>query len=197
MTKEAQQPFDKLVSTYKRKNFLFNCIKNYEKRFIERTLQSYNLTTNNLLDIGCGAGDYIQTLQKFSKYIHGVDTSSKMLELAPSISHVCYTKSDLMSYPEDQKFTVITCFGVLEFNSNLGGFIQKIGRLAQKGSCIIIMAPRRNIFYWPYMLYHRLRGVNFYPHTSDQIVYHFEQFTKLKDVFKVGPLNFLYVFEVQ
>lgn len=196
MTSEAKSTFDRFVSRYQKKNFFFNAIKKREINTIDQILCPYQQVNTTVLDVGCGVGDYIPILLQYFSFIHGLDNSQKMLQQAPSFPNVTYINSDLLEVPTKKKYEFITCFGVLEFNSNIDIFVNKIRNLSMKGSYIALMAPRANFATFLYRLFHQMQGVRPYYHSPEAILYTFGQFTKLISVTRIGPLNSLYVFQV-
>jgi SAM-dependent methyltransferase len=58
--------------------------KNYkaEADYIESLIKRYNADAASILDLGCGTGNHALLLAKKGYYIHGVDLSASMIELA-------------------------------------------------------------------------------------------------------------------
>lgn len=189
--------FEKYARRYRKKNLFFQAIKKYEIDAIAKTLELYQTQNARVLDIGCGAGDYIPTLLQHFYFILGLDSSQPMLQLAPVHPRVEYINCDFVDFAFTKKYEFVTCFGVLEFNRNAESFIQKIQGATRSGSYIIVMAPRSSLAFYCYKAYHWRQGVKIYFHSHEKLLNSFSSFTDIKEVRPLGPLNSLYVFQAR
>jgi 2-polyprenyl-3-methyl-5-hydroxy-6-metoxy-1,4-benzoquinol methylase len=131
--------------------------------------------TGNLLDIGCGTGEFLNTCKNAKWKTVGIEPDNKTREIASQ-------KYSLEIYPENQlkdfkneSFEIITMWHVLEHVPLLNERIEELKRLIKPNGIIIIAVPNCNskdaqIYkeHWaaydvPRHLYH------FTPHTLEHI----------------------------
>lgn len=105
----------------------------------KKNLVSSHAAKGAILDFGCGTGEFLQTLQKASWEITGVEPSdlarSKAAELTRKKIHVTLREC------ENQKFSTITAWHVLEHVPNLVETIQTLKGLLNKNGTIFIAVP--------------------------------------------------------
>ena len=110
-----------------------------EKRLI-------SLSYGDILDVGCGTGNYIPALTKRGKII-GIDISKNVIEVAMMNGCKNCIAADIFTFSTKKKFDTIT---FLENSLGIGGTIDKIKKLLKKLSIILknggqILAIQRNI----------------------------------------------------
>lgn len=65
---------------------------------------------HSCLDLGCGTGTFTRKLDRFDRYIVGVDLSEEMLEIArEKNAHVQYIQSDMQKFQSERYFDVVLC----------------------------------------------------------------------------------------
>lgn len=119
-----------------------------------------------LLDIGCGTGDYLLSLQDIGWSVHGVEPVEKAAFLAKKSGLFVECKSyEEVEYPE-KYFDVITMWHVLEHFPDPKKVLQKASKMLKDDGLLLVGVPNydsldRNIFkeYWngfeiPLHLYH-------------------------------------------
>jgi len=111
---------------------------------VEKALIS--MCFGEILDIGCGTGNYIPALEKKGEVV-GIDISPKVIDVAKKMGiNNCFV-ADIFSYNESQKYDTITMF---ENNLGMGGTINKTRKLLRKmanllkenGQILIILSGR-------------------------------------------------------
>ncbi|WP_036380890.1 class I SAM-dependent methyltransferase [Muricauda sp. MAR_2010_75] len=126
---DAKESFtDKLYQAVKRKN-LSNKIQ-----LIESQLDS----SESLLDIGAGTGDFLLSARKVGFYVVGVEPNAKARELAAGKG--VELKAELQDII-NQKFQVITLWHVLEHLPNLEEQINRIVSLLKDDGTLIVAVP--------------------------------------------------------
>lgn len=123
---------------------------------VVRTEFIHNLTQhkNDLIDIGCGAGIFTESIAKLGYQVTGIDCSKKLIDLA--ISHAKIDKLDinyqnlnvqeLINYK--QKFSVITCLELIEHTNNPEQIISILSNICQPGGYVFISTLNKNLKSW-------------------------------------------------
>jgi len=124
----------------KRKDTVFNLLEN-----------KVNGTSLKALDVGCGAGHYMRELIDSGFETYGVDISKQMVKVAKSNINQNYNIdanvlcSDCENLPfPDKYFDIITCIGVLEYNSDEVGVLKELKRVIKNDGHVIFTLP--NLF---------------------------------------------------
>ncbi len=134
-----------------------------------------NIPANaSILDIGCGAGFLTNYLAKNGYKVHGIDLSSKSLEVATvndSTKSVIYTQADATSLPFDgSSFDVVCAMDILEHVENPEALIREASRILKPGGLFFFHTFNRNFF--SYLL--AIKGISWFVKNSppDLHVYH-------------------------
>jgi 2-polyprenyl-3-methyl-5-hydroxy-6-metoxy-1,4-benzoquinol methylase len=94
---------------------------------------------NNILDFGCGTGEFISTFRKDGWQIAGVEPSEIAREKATVLSDTSIVKN--IEQINQQKFDVITAWHVIEHVPNLSETIEKLKILLKQDGVIFIAVP--------------------------------------------------------
>lgn len=112
-------------------------------------IEKYVTTSEkNLLDIGCGTGDFLFTAQKKNWSVVGVEPNLKAADLANTKLNAeskIYTSMDALMNTH-QKFSIITLWHVLEHVPDYDQYITKIKSLLHPNGILIIAVPNFNSF---------------------------------------------------
>ncbi len=123
------------------------------KRYFRKTSQLskserklISLSQGDILDVGCGTGNYIPLLAKHGKVL-GFDISQNVIDVAKMNGCKNCIVADIFTFPEKKKFDTIT---FLENNLGIGGSIDKTKELLKKLSNLLkndgqILAISRNL----------------------------------------------------
>jgi len=123
------------------------------KRYFRKTSQLskserklISLSYGDILDVGCGTGNYIPLLAKHGKVL-GFDISQNVIDVAKMNGCKNCIVADIFTFPENKKYDTVT---FLENNLGLGGSIDKTKKLLKKLSILLkkdgqILAISRNL----------------------------------------------------
>jgi 2-polyprenyl-3-methyl-5-hydroxy-6-metoxy-1,4-benzoquinol methylase len=111
---------------------------------LERKLIS--LSYGEILDVGCGTGNYMSLLAKRGKVL-GFDISQNVIDAAKMSGCKNCIVADIFTFSENKKYDTIT---FLENNLGIGGTIDKTRKLLRKISILLkdngqILAISRNL----------------------------------------------------
>lgn len=93
---------------------------------------------SNVLDYGCGTGEFLKHMQSHGWGIAGVEPSKVAREKAEALTQVKISET---LYPDQQKFTAITLWHVLEHVPDLNETLKKFNQLLDKNGTIFIAVP--------------------------------------------------------
>jgi 2-polyprenyl-3-methyl-5-hydroxy-6-metoxy-1,4-benzoquinol methylase len=116
-------------------------------RIIDRT-KKYLKPSDTVLDFGCGTGLISNDIADSVKFIHAIDISSKMIEIAKSkadnrkIQNIFYTHSTIFDERHIKgSFDVILAFYILHLLQDTKKTIQRINDLLKPGGYVISIIP--------------------------------------------------------
>src|SRR5260221_2487885 len=81
-----------------------------EVDYIDRLIKKFHPHAIHLLDVGCGTGRHANLLADRNYFVHGIDLSEQMLEIANNSkrSNPIFSKGDIRNFQLTKKFDVIT-----------------------------------------------------------------------------------------
>lgn len=120
--------------------------KLYEKIKSINLKNKYKMATEGMevgkaLDIGCGVGDYIHTLEKNGWECLGVEPSEEAKAIAKKRIKATIFSSEEQENLPDNSFDLITMWHVLEHVDNLKWQVKQIERLVKHKGRIVIALP--------------------------------------------------------
>ena len=129
---------------------LYQQIKKHTLRSKLKLIDSYKVQNRNLLDIGCGTGDFLYTAQRKGWNIVGVEPNEKASALAQNklgtdVS-IFENLNDLLKNQTLQSFDVITLWHVLEHVPNYDEYISSIKKMLHPDGILIIAVPNYNAY---------------------------------------------------
>ena len=143
MEKASRFDFDAVADKYDQwyKSAKGRMYDHLEKKVISRYIPR-NTRGRNLLEVGCGTGNWSQFFSGYGFVVIGVDVSRRMIDIAKSknISNVSFQVADGHSLPfADEIFDVTAAITTLEFVRNAEVVVQEIVRCTRKpgGSLLI------------------------------------------------------------
>ncbi|MEZ4951192.1 MAG: methyltransferase domain-containing protein [Saprospiraceae bacterium] len=134
--------------------------------FIKNHLKNIDLKNKNLLNIGCGEGDYDPHLAKYVREIHSIDVNQDDLNFAQvsnaSFKNICYQKASAMDLPfEDASFDVIISVDTLEHVGEPEKMLQEISRVVRPDGKVYLTFPTFDfpITYDPINFFRQKKGL--------------------------------------
>lgn len=120
---------------------------------IDFMLKKLPLDAENLLDVGCGRGHWLNTVSSFSKLdVTGCDLYDNV-----ALSKGIYVKGNILCLPfPDKSFDIVTCHHTIEHLRDMGTAISELKRVARKQ--LIIVVPCQKYYYYTMDMH-----INFFP----------------------------------
>lgn len=106
-----------------------------------KLINSFNSSNKNVLDIGCGTGDFLAEAQKNNWTITGIEPNDKARAIANSKTGNKIVDTDILKTLPPHSFDVITLWHVLEHLPNLDDHLALLKRLLKKDGTLIIAVP--------------------------------------------------------
>lgn len=120
---------------------VYHIVKQYTLKRKLKLINSFELESKQLLDIGCGTGDFLQTAKNANWTVCGVEPNPKARDIANSkTTNAVYDAQQLHKF-KDQSFDVITLWHVLEHLPNLEMHIFRLEKLLKPNGRIIVAVP--------------------------------------------------------
>lgn len=140
---------DYISHTDAKRNILEYVYHIIRKKALKRKLDlinSFETENKNLLDIGCGTGDFLETAKKDNWSITGIEPDKNAREIANAkASNKVYETETLMSL-EHHSYDVITLWHVLEHLPDLDNQITIFRNLLKPNGRLIIAVPNYNSY---------------------------------------------------
>ena len=127
---------------------LYQFVKSHALKNKLKLINSFKTSNKNLLDIGCGTGDFLITCLTNGWNVVGVEPNKNARELTNSK----LDKNNLATIFKDvneltsQKFDVITMWHVLEHVPNLNEYILKLKQLLKPNGVLVVAVPNFKSF---------------------------------------------------
>ena len=137
---------DYISHTDSKKSFIdriYQIVKGYTLNKKLALINSFQIEGKNLLDIGCGTGDFLVNCKKGGWNIVGVEPNINAQKLVASkLANDKTAKfySDLLEI-NAEKFDVITMWHVLEHVPNLEEYISKLKSLLKTNGVLVVAVP--------------------------------------------------------
>jgi 2-polyprenyl-3-methyl-5-hydroxy-6-metoxy-1,4-benzoquinol methylase len=97
----------------------------------------------NVLDVACGAGEWLALLRSFGARIHGIDISEKAIEICrkslPDGEFHCGPAEQLPF--ESASFDLVTCLGSLEHFIEPENALREMMRVAKPDASFLLLVP--------------------------------------------------------
>lgn len=111
-----------------------------------KLINCFSKETKNVLDVGCGTGDFLQTAQNNNWKIAGIEPNDKARAIAnEKTNHSVFETDELLKF-EAHRFDVITLWHVLEHLPNLENQITIFKKLLKPNGTLIIAVPNYKSF---------------------------------------------------
>ncbi len=127
---------------------LYQIVKSYALKSKLKLIDSFQTEEKNILDVGCGTGEFLLTCKKGGWNVIGVEPNLNARELAISKLNKNDSSIILSDINEitAQQFDVITLWHVLEHVPNLTKYISKLKSLLKPNGVLLIAVPNYKSF---------------------------------------------------
>jgi len=122
---------------------IYQIVKGYTLNKKIKLINSFKTEKKNILDVGCGTGDFLLKCKNKGWNVVGVEPNSNAYSLAEiKLSTIKPSKifSDITEMTSE-KFDVITLWHVLEHVPNLSAYISKLKSLLKPNGVLVIAVP--------------------------------------------------------
>ena len=106
-----------------------------------RLINSYAVQSKNLLDVGCGTGDFLQVAQQNNWNVSGIEPNEKARGIANKKTNNLVFDSDQLLKFDTASFDVITLWHVLEHLPDLEMHISQFQKFLKPNGTLIIAVP--------------------------------------------------------
>jgi 2-polyprenyl-3-methyl-5-hydroxy-6-metoxy-1,4-benzoquinol methylase len=108
-----------------------------------KLIETQQPNKGNLLDMGCGTGDFLQLAQQNGWQVQGIEPNEKARQIAASkgVTFISGTSEAV-----DQHYDAITLWHVLEHLPNLQQQIKELKRLLKPNGTLVIAVPNYKSF---------------------------------------------------
>ena len=111
-------------------------------------LREMNIRKGRVLDIGCGTGEFLYSVQKLGLEAWGVDFDGNAVKIAKNFYNLkkIFKNSwkDFSQRKDLPKFNIITFFEVLEHLDDIPEFLRFVVRIASPDAYVIFSTPNRS-----------------------------------------------------
>jgi 2-polyprenyl-3-methyl-5-hydroxy-6-metoxy-1,4-benzoquinol methylase len=122
---------------------LYNLVKRHTLKTKRRLINRQLVKPGSILDIGCGTGDFLLTMQKAGWHVTGSEPSDKArIQAETKLGQPIHSDIKLI----DAKFDVITLWHVLEHIPDLQNTFNRITELLTQNGTLIIAVPNHKSF---------------------------------------------------
>lgn len=131
---EAKSIFDKV----------YEFVKTINLKSKYSIIESSKLNTQSsktVLDIGCGAGDFLNFCKNKGWSVSGVEPTDKAREISESKLDIKVSSDLSLNHFQDSSFDVVTMWHVLEHRYDIMETIAELKRIVKPGGLIIIALP--------------------------------------------------------
>lgn len=125
---------------------LYHVVRSISLKRKLKLINSFSSEEKNLLDVGCGTGDFLQIAQQNNWTVSGIEPNDKAREIANTkTNNSVYNTEHLLEFSE-HSFDIITLWHVLEHLPKLDEHISIIKSLLKEQGTLIIAVPNYKSF---------------------------------------------------
>ncbi|QSO51922.1 class I SAM-dependent methyltransferase [Alicyclobacillus curvatus] len=132
------------------------------QKSVERTLVHWMgiHPSHEVLDVGCGPGQFVTLLAQRAEFVTGVDASSDMVERANrnladyGVSNAAVVAGRIQSLPfPDDRFDIVTCLNLLFMYEDPAPLMRELVRVCKPGGQVVLMEPSQSFNPWSAQTY--------------------------------------------
>ena len=125
-------------------------IRTHDSLYIRTVMRTKSLLTNSdiVLDLGCGSGEIGLDIARHVRRVHGIDVSTKMIELANQKAHersVCnveFSQADAFDQRlAGRSFSAVTAFNVFHLVDDIHGVLARLYDVLEPGGLLVSQTP--------------------------------------------------------
>ena len=141
---EYYESEDYISHTDSRRNLfekIYHAVRVYSVKQKVKLISKFSSTGGQLLDVGCGTGDFLRAAQEKQWTVFGIEPNEKARSIAnQKTGDVIFDSDHLFKFDKSQ-FDVITLWHVLEHLPDLEKQLQQLNGLLKPGGVLLIAVP--------------------------------------------------------
>lgn len=156
---KPQPSSDKLPEYYKSEDYIshtdtqrnlfekvYHLVRRYSLKKKLNLINSCSAEGKNLLDVGCGTGDFLQVAQQNNWTVSGIEPNEQARGIANKKTNSSVFETEQLLKFKANSFDVITLWHVLEHVPNLEDHVAVLKKLLTSNGTLIIAVPNYNSF---------------------------------------------------
>ena len=120
---------------------VYHIVRKYALNQKLKLINSFHLESKNLLDFGCGTGDFLQTAFKANWTVFGIEPNQNARDIANKKTNNSVFEIEQLNKFSAHSFDVITLWHVFEHLPNLGYHISVFKKLLKPNGRLVIAVP--------------------------------------------------------
>jgi 2-polyprenyl-3-methyl-5-hydroxy-6-metoxy-1,4-benzoquinol methylase len=121
--------------------YVYHSIRKISLKRKLKLINSFNSESKNLLDIGCGTGDFLETTLKSNWQIVGIEPNEQARQIANSKTNNSVFETEYLANLKPNSFDVITLWHVLEHLPDLEMHTTLLKSLLKPNGTLVIAVP--------------------------------------------------------
>ena len=121
--------------------YLFSIFPVLKNGAIQRIKNVEYIKNGKILDLGCGIGDYLDTMKTLGWKTYGLDFDKRVSDIASSKGHIIHLGQIDDLIKQEKGFDIITMNHLIEHIENPKDYIKKSLRLLNQNGKLIIHTP--------------------------------------------------------
>ena len=121
--------------------YVYHAVRQIALKRKLKLINAFNLEDKNLLDIGCGTGDFLETALKANWIVTGIEPDDNAREIANSKINNAVFKTEHLKKLKPNSFDVITLWHVLEHLPDLEMHTALFKSLLKPNGTLVIAVP--------------------------------------------------------
>ena len=125
---------------------VYHIVRNISLKRKLKLINSMHSTGKQILDVGCGTGDFLQIAKQNNWIVSGVEPNDEARKIANSkTNNAVFNVDELLKFPK-HSFDIITLWHVLEHLPKLEDHVSIFKSLLKNNGTLIIAVPNYNSF---------------------------------------------------